>query len=698
MAGASAIRKLADQLTCPVCLEDYKDPRALQCLHTFCRQCLEGFAKRVCPEEELLSVSCPVCRKVTQTAEIEKLEIAFYLKSLFEIKRDLETGEGQDSKPEPTQQPFSCPTHNVAVEFYCKTCDEFLCNACICGAHDEQHIVDKIASVAPKEAEEMAMRMGLLDSKVACVEEAISEVDRNCHKVEEEETVIQEMIHKNIKQAHVAIDLREKELIEQLRQMTEQKMQNLSVQRGQLELLGTRLQNCRDVIHESLQKKASTELLKMKKPLMAIMNDTSHHLNELTIALKRTNRIAFFADQAALQTLSVYGELYIKVPNAKHCHIQGKGLSNAKVGELAEVQLSLYDDHKLEIDAESAIHTVSAELYSSTSTLVQCSVEKLHRNHCAVTYLPAMKGPHNLDVEIVGRPVKGSPFCVSIKAPLSEITASPLNIITGLQQPWGLVLDHRGRVCVAASGRKEVVIVDSLSGETISRVVKRGLLQSALEEPSGLTVDKDGNLIVADFRLSTIQRVALDGQVLQSVGHIGSKPGEFSYPAALAFNPANDKIYVSEWQENNRVQILNHDLSHYKTFGCTGSKPGEFLCPSGIAFDGSGNVYVADCNNARIQVFSCDGEYIRGFGKWGKKEGKLGLPMALCVDRSSDVLYITDVFNHRVSLFTTDGQFLRSFGSHGSGPGEFNAPQGIAVDEFRFIYVSDTHNNRVQVF
>ena len=115
-------------------------------------------------------------------------------------------------------------------------------------------------------------------------------------------------------------------------------------------------------------------------------------------------------------------------------------------------------------------------------------------------------------------------------------------------------------------------------------------------------------------------------------------------------------------------------------------------------WNSNGNVYVADSNNARIQVFSCDGEYLSAFGKWGKKEGKLGLPMALCMDKSSDVLYITDVYNHRVSLFTTSGKYLRSFGSHGSGPGEFHKPHGIAVDEFRFIYVSDTHNNRVQIF
>ena len=158
----------------------------------------------------------------------------------------------------------------MAAEFYCNTCEQFLCNVCICGVHDKQHVFDQVTSVAQKEAEEMTRRVGLLDSKVACVGEAMAEVERNCHRAKEEEATIREMIHKSIEQAHVAIDHRERELIEQLHQMTEQKMQNLAVQRGQLELMGTRLQSCRDVLHDSLQKKAIMELLKMKKHLLAM--------------------------------------------------------------------------------------------------------------------------------------------------------------------------------------------------------------------------------------------------------------------------------------------------------------------------------------------------------------------------------------------------------------------------------------------
>ena len=696
----SALRKLEDQVTCPVCLSEYSDPRVLQCVHTFCRKCLEGLAKEGRTEnEQLLVVECPVCRKATKVRSIDQLQNAFHVQSLFEIKSDLEKGREQGA----SQKHDIWEAHRMKVEYYCKTCSALLCSGCTHGAH-KLHSFDEMSVSAGEVTAEMEAKLSGLDCKVTHVKEAIDEIEAGCQKAHSEEREIQEAIRESIRKAHHLLEERERELIKDLREMTGQKVHNLTLRKNQLQQVEDQLKSCREAITESLQEKSPTVTLLLSKTLVPMVDDASGIFQEMMSSVRHAaNDIAFFADESALEPLREFGNVYVKVPHAEHCLVEGDGLSKAKVGETAEVKLRLYDRHNLEIDVELAAHTVSSELYSSAAVesdtveldLVKCSIDKLDN---MLKYAPTVKGPHKLDIDVLGHPVRGSPFNVTVKAPLGMIGPEPVRVIPGLPQPWGIAVDKTGRLNVSVSGRKEVVVLSGRSGEKISTVVKRRFLASVLEEPTGVALDRDGNLIVADFRLSQIHRVTPNGQIVQSVGSSGCKNLEFTYPSSLAVHAVTGRVYVTEWQESNRVQILNHNFSFYKTFGCSGSGQGEFQCPSGIAFDSTGNVYVADCNNARIQVFTCEGVYIREFGTRGRKEGKLGLPMGLCMDDTSEVLYITDVLNHRVSLFSTEGTFLRSFGRFGTGAGEFNKPQGIAVDEFRFVYVSDTLNNRVQVF
>ena len=705
MAGAahslsdSTLRKLEDQLTCPVCLSDYNDPRVLQCIHTFCRQCLEDLAKRERDgqtDELLLVIECPVCRKETKVGAVDELQTAFHIQSLFEIRKDLEKSWEQAT----FQKPDTCEAHRMEVEFYCKTCSTLLCRGCTHGAH-KLHSFDEISPAAGEVTRELEVKLNQFDLKVTHIEEAVGEIETSCERAHKEEKEMEEAIRESIRKAHQLLDERENELIKELREMMQQKVHNLSVRKNQLQQVETQLKICREAVTENLQQKSPTLSLMLSKTLVPMIEDANSAFQETVSSVRHAaNDIAFFADESVLEPLREFGDVYVKVPHAEHCLIEGDGLSKAKVGKTAEVKLSLYNQHNLEIDMELGAHTVTSDFYSSTveSDIVKCSVEKLDKNQCAVKYIPTEKGPHKLDVEVLGQPVKGSPFHVTVKAPLELIGPEPLHVTPGLSLPWGLTVDNTGRLFVSVSGRKEVMVLSSRSGEKISTAVKRGFLVSALEEPTGVALDRDGNLIVADFRLSHIHRVAPDGNIVQSVGSSGSKTLEFTYPSSLAVHPLTGKIYVTEWKDNDRVQVLNHDFSFYKKFGCSGTGQGEFQCPSGIAFDSGGDVYVTDCNNARIQIFTCEGDYIREFGTRGRKEGKLGLPMGICMDHTSKVLYVTDVLNHRVSLFTTQGQFLRSFGRYGTGPGEFNKPQGIAVDEFRFVYVSDTLNNRVQVF
>ena len=43
-SAKQALEKLSEQLTCPICLDHYTDPKLLQCFHVFCEKCLKPLA------------------------------------------------------------------------------------------------------------------------------------------------------------------------------------------------------------------------------------------------------------------------------------------------------------------------------------------------------------------------------------------------------------------------------------------------------------------------------------------------------------------------------------------------------------------------------------------------------------------------------------------------------------------------------
>ena len=76
--------------------------------------------------------------------------------------------------------------------------------------------------------------------------------------------------------------------------------------------------------------------------------------------------------------------------------------------------------------------------------------------------------------------------------------------------------------------------------------------------------------------------------------------------------------------------------------------------------------------------------------------GELCRPSSISIH--SDIVYVAEKFKSHVSAYTCEGRFLSSFGKPRIGLGHLNSPQAIAVDKNGVVCVSDTGNNRLQLF
>jgi DNA-binding beta-propeller fold protein YncE len=220
--------------------------------------------------------------------------------------------------------------------------------------------------------------------------------------------------------------------------------------------------------------------------------------------------------------------------------------------------------------------------------------------------------------------------------------------------------------------------------------------------PSGLSIDRDGNLIVSDSHYHCFRVYSPEGVELRCLGgRAGTAPGQFGYVSDVVQDPDGD-YYVAEFGENQRITKLDAVGRFVTCWGSAGTGPGQFARARALALGPDGLLYVADACNHRVQVFTRYGGFVRTWGQAGAGPGELSYPYDLAFG-AGGVLYVVEYGNNRVQKFSVlesstlpPGTSLGCWGGPGREPGRLHNPWALAVDSKGRVHVIDTENHRVQ--
>jgi DNA-binding beta-propeller fold protein YncE len=215
--------------------------------------------------------------------------------------------------------------------------------------------------------------------------------------------------------------------------------------------------------------------------------------------------------------------------------------------------------------------------------------------------------------------------------------------------------------------------------------------------PSGLSIDKDGNLLVSDSHYNCLRIYSSAGKLLKTIGGIkGTAPGELSY-ISDAVQDSDGFYYVAEFGDNQRISKFDVAGRFVTCWGGPGAEPGQFSRIRALALGPDGLLYSADACNHRIQVFTKDGALVRAWGTLGADKGQLSYPYDLAFSPGkTPYLYIVEHGNNRVQKFTPEGVSLGTWGGPGREPGKLANPWALAVDSKGRIHVVDSENDRIQ--
>lgn len=265
----------------------------------------------------------------------------------------------------------------------------------------------------------------------------------------------------------------------------------------------------------------------------------------------------------------------------------------------------------------------------------------------------------------------------------------------GLQLPADLIIDNAGNLYIADMDARCIWIYDT------NGLLKDYIKPEEGEEdpflPRSIDIDSEGNLITLSF--DKIWKISPRGKVLakygsrgEGKGQLGAEGSEFYIgPSGIAVD-GNDNIYVAD-TINNRIQILDRGGKFLKEINNDDVK-GLFTQLMDIAVDSEGNIYITDASSYYIIKLNRGGEVLERIGGMGRQKGKFGTigdnygyygPTALSIS-PDDFIYAVDSYNHRVQAFKASGEFIYALDSE-SDRGVFIYPNNIFADREGNIYV-----------
>ncbi|MHB8519338.1 MAG: LamG-like jellyroll fold domain-containing protein [Limisphaerales bacterium] len=146
-------------------------------------------------------------------------------------------------------------------------------------------------------------------------------------------------------------------------------------------------------------------------------------------------------------------------------------------------------------------------------------------------------------------------------------------------------------------------VVSTLTGGT-NGMVDGPLSQARFSIPNGLAFDSAGNAFIADQGNNRIRKIGTNGVVSTFAGSTaGYRDGfginaQFNAPSGLAMD-ANDNLYVADWL-NQKIRIITPQ-------GAVSTFAGSYGAPVDIALGRDGTLFIADSQNGQIHRIDTNG-------------------------------------------------------------------------------------------
>lgn len=284
-----------------------------------------------------------------------------------------------------------------------------------------------------------------------------------------------------------------------------------------------------------------------------------------------------------------------------------------------------------------------------------------------------------------------------------------------LFSPTGIARDIAGNLYVADAGNAVVRKVDQTTADvtTIAGTASAGIADgpatmARFARPTGVAVDTEGNVFVADSYSSTVRKISPSG-VTSTLAGSGGEYGEvdgsgsdarFMLPKAVCVDGSGN-VYVAD-TNNNAIRKITPagavtTLAHINSFGPDPFNPSQIPAyPEGIVADQAGNIFVAGTASSAIFKVTPEGDVSTfagmpgrtGLGNGSGTQARFNHPTGLSMDSTGNI-FVADTLGGSIRKITPAGVVTTVAVG-------ITRIRGVAVDAAGNLYASATFDSTIR--
>lgn len=256
--------------------------------------------------------------------------------------------------------------------------------------------------------------------------------------------------------------------------------------------------------------------------------------------------------------------------------------------------------------------------------------------------------------------------------------------VAQFHSPWGIACDSIGNVYVADTKNQLIRkidtagIVSTVAGSGTFGVVDGPSPVAKFADPTGITLDEEGNLYVCDHVAHTIRKISKTGFVSTISGKAFEEgdvdgPGSiarFNRPYGIELDFDGNIVIADEWNHKIRRVTPDGTATTIAGSGSLGSSDGPttsagFNYPWDVVVDRDGVIYVMDGYNYVMRKI--EGTEVSTFvgeaGVSGAQDGvgseaSFSGATTLCMEHRTGDIYVGDAFNELIRKVSPNASML----------------------------------------